>query len=181
MCLAVLHSPIVLYGCPLFCQGLTMQAFKSFKQTLNFCLFITIFSVYSPVFAETESTNHDANHGENSLDWPGVYRGFIPCDDCSGIKTSLALNKNNTYLLITQYVGKSEREIVEKGTFASGNTANTLVLTPRNSTTTRQYLVGENMFIQLDSNGNRITGKLAERYILRRTDLKQSTPSHAGH
>ena len=158
-----------------------MQAFKPFKQTLTFCLFITIFSIYSPVFAETGSTDHDAHHVENSMDWPGVYRGFIPCDDCNGIKTSLALNQNNTYILITQYVGKSEREIVEKGKFAPGNTPNTLVLTPRNSTVTRQYLVGENMFIQLDDNGNRITGKLADRYILRRTDLKQSTPAHAGH
>ncbi|MDD1605591.1 MAG: copper resistance protein NlpE, partial [Methylococcaceae bacterium] len=93
----------------------------------------------------------------------------------------LALNKNNTYLLITQYVGKSEKEIVEKGKFTSGNQSNTLILTPRNSTQTRQYAVGEDRFIQLDSDGNRITGKLADRYILRRTDMTSKTQTSSHH
>ena len=118
---------------------------------------------------------------QNSLDWPGVYHGFLPCDDCKGVKATLALNKNNSYILITQYVGKSEREFVEKGKFTWDNNSNTIVLTPRDSSTTRQYFVGENMLTQLDNNGNRISGKLADRYILRRTDIKESAPSHSSH
>ncbi|MDD1617306.1 MAG: hypothetical protein CG439_2453 [Methylococcaceae bacterium NSP1-2] len=142
-----------------------MRTFRQqFKQSLTLLLFIITFSSSSTVFAETMETDtvKAEHHAQNSVDWPGVYKGFLPCDDCKGIKTSLALNKNNTYLLITQYVGKSEKEIVEKGKFTSGDQSNTLVLTPRNSTQTRQYAVGEDRFIQLDSDGNRITGKLAE-------------------
>jgi len=157
-----------------------MQTFRQqLKQILTFFLFIAIFSGYSPVFAETK--DKDAHHAQNSLDWPGIYYGFTPCADCNGVKTTLALNKNNSYILITQYVGKSEREFVEKGKFTADSKSNTIVLTPRNSATTQQYFVGENELIQLDNNGNRISGKLAERYILRRTDIAQSSPSHSSH
>ncbi|MDO9270179.1 MAG: copper resistance protein NlpE [Methylobacter sp.] len=161
-----------------------MRTFRQqFKQVLTFFIFITIFSGYNPVFAETtaETNDTEAHHAQNSLDWPGIYNGFIPCDDCKGIKSTLALNKNNSYILITQYVGKSEREIVEKGKFTWGDKNNTIVLTPRNNSTTQQYLIGENMLIQLDNNGNRISGKLADRYILRRNDITKSAPSHSSH
>ncbi|MGZ8172731.1 MULTISPECIES: copper resistance protein NlpE [Methylobacter] len=155
---------------------------QTFRQILTFSLFIAIFSGCNPVFAETtETTDTDTHHAQNSLDWPGVYHGFLPCDDCKGVKTTLALNKNNSYLLITQYVGKSEREIVEKGKFTGGNNNNTIVLTPRDNSTTRQYLVGENTLTQLDNNGSRISGKLADRYILRRTDVTKSSSSHPSH
>jgi len=91
------------------------------------------------------------------------------------------LNKNNSYILITQNVGQSKRDVVEKGKFTSGDKNDTLVLTSRDGTTTRQYFVGENMLIQLDNNGNRISGKLADRYILRRSDMKESAAPHSSH
>ncbi len=154
----------------------------TFKQILAFFLFIAIFSNYNFALAETADTKDTEIHSaQNSLDWPGVYYGFLPCDDCKGIKSTLALNKNNSYILITQNVGQSKREIVEKGKFASGDKSNTLVLTPRDNSTARQYFVGENKLIQLDNNGNRITGKLADRYILRRSDVTQSPQSHSSH
>lgn len=160
-----------------------MRAFRQqFKQILTFFLFIAIFSGYKPVFAEkAETKDKDIHHAKNSLDWPGIYTGLMPCADCKGVKATLALNKNNSYILITQYVGKSEREFVEKGKFTWGNESNTIVLTPRNSSTTQQYFVGENMLIQLDKNGNRISGKLSDRYILRRTDITETPQSHSSH
>lgn len=153
---------------------------RTLRPTLTLLLFTAIFSNCSLVFAETADT-HGTHYVQQGIDWPGIYYGFTPCDDCKGVKSSLALNKNNTYTLITQYVGKSEREIVEKGKFIAGDKNNTLVLTPRNSEMTRHYLVGENSLIQLDDNGNRISGKLADRYILRRTDLTQPAQAHASH
>ncbi|NOT10328.1 MAG: copper resistance protein NlpE [Methylococcaceae bacterium] len=154
---------------------------QNFKHILTFFLFISISSVYCPAFAETsETTNKDAHHAQNSLDWPGIYYGFLPCDDCKGVKATLALNKNSSYILIRQYVGKSEREVVEKGKFTWGEKNNTIILIPRNSTTSKQYFVGENKLIELDNNGNRITGKLADRYILRRKDIEEPLP-HSSH
>lgn len=153
---------------------------QKLKQILAFSLFIAVFSVYNPVCAETAETN-DAHHAQNSPDWPGIYNGFTPCADCNGVKTSLALNKNNTYILITQYVGKSPREFVEKGKYTSGDKSDVIVLTPRNSTTTKYYLVGEDTLTQLDDNGDRISGAEANRYTLRRTDVTRSPQEHSGH
>ncbi len=158
-----------------------MRTFRQqLKKSLTLLSVLALFSGYSPAYAENaESKDKDAHHAHNSLDWPGIYFGSLPCADCVGIKTSLALNKNGSYMLITQYLGKSEREFVEKGKFTWGEKANTIVLTPKNGATAQQYLVDENVLIQLDSNGNRIAGKQAERYILRRTDITQSAPSHS--
>jgi copper homeostasis protein (lipoprotein) len=161
-----------------------MRTFRQpFKYILILFLGIAIFLGYSPAFAESAETNDkDAPHqGHNGFDWPGLYHGFPPCADCMGIKTTLALNKNNTYILITQNVGKSIREFVEKGKFTWGDKANTIILTPRKSSDTKRYLVGENTLIQLDNKGERISGADADRYILRRTDVSNAPPEHTLH
>jgi uncharacterized lipoprotein NlpE involved in copper resistance len=161
-----------------------MRTFKRLsKHFLRSVLLIAIFSANNFVIAETAvAEEQDAHHGHGKQDWPGIYNGLLPCDDCYGIKTSLALNKNGSYILISKYAGKSEREFVEKGKF-SVDKNNTIVLTPRKgSSVVRQYRVGENMLIQLDEKGKQVTGKLAERYILRRTDVTDNPPSqHSGH
>lgn len=154
---------------------------QKFKQILTFILFTAIFSASNPAFAETTETHKQDAHQAHKNLWPGIYNGFLPCADCAGIKTSLALNKNNSYVLITQYVGKSPRDFVEKGKFDWNEEANTIILTPRKSTTTHQYFVGEDMLIQLDKDGNRITGKLADNYILRRNDVTAEPSSHPSH
>lgn len=153
---------------------------RTFKKTMTLFLFLATFSSYSPVFAETTETGDTEHHAQNSLDLTNVYQGFTPCDGCKGVKTSLALNKNNTYILLTQFVGKSDREIVEKGKFVWGGQGNTIVLTPRNSTQTRHYFVGEGTLTQLDNEGNHITGEHADRYILRRNEMtgKAKAASH---
>jgi uncharacterized lipoprotein NlpE involved in copper resistance len=161
-----------------------MTTFKRhLKQSLTALIFIASFLAYSPVFAETtDADSHSSHHTQTTQTnlWSGVYHGFLPCDDCKGIKTTLALNKNNTYLLITQYVGKSEREIVEKGKLAWGEN-DTIILTPRNSTETRQYFISDNQLIQLDSKGNRIINDNTDRYILRRNEMKETKSSSSHH
>jgi copper homeostasis protein (lipoprotein) len=154
---------------------------RTFKQTLTFILFTAIFSAYNPAFGETTETNkHDVHQAHKNI-WSGIYNGFLPCADCAGIKTSIALNKNNSYVMITQYVGKSPRDFVEKGKFVWNEAANTIILTPRKGATTHQYFVGEEMLIQLDKDGNRITGNLADNYILRRNDVTAEPSSHPSH
>lgn len=159
---------------------------NKYKLILSSMLVIIAFSNHTKVLAEEvdQNTGHEAHHNQSAqtnVEWPGIYNGFVPCDDCNGIKTSLALNSNNTYILIRQYVGKSEREIVEKGKFSTGNSNDILVLTPRNTVETgiHYYRVGENSLIQLDNNGNAITGKKADRFVLRKNEIKE--PKAASH
>lgn len=153
---------------------------KNLKQSLALMLLLASCSTYTLAIAET-TPPAEAHHAEDSLDWPGIYLGFLPCADCEGIKTTLALNKNNSYLLITQHVGKSEREFVEKGKFSPGEKSNTIVLTPRNNGEPRRFLVGEDKLMQLDNNGNHIVSKLADRYTLRRKAMQQSEHSTSHH
>lgn len=149
------------------------------KQWLAIVFTVAVGMGFGAAQAETTADKdaHGAHHGK---DWPGVYYGFTPCADCVGVKTTLALNKNDSYILITQFAGKSDREFTEKGKVSWGENNETLILTPNKGNGIHRYLVGDNALIQLDDAGKRITGKLADRYILQRTDVTEQTKSH-GH
>ena len=135
-----------------------------------------------PVFAETDGAAN-APSARKSLNLSGLYLGYYPCSDCQGIRTTLALNSNNSYVYISLYVGKSEREIIEKGKFSLGEDGNTLVLTPRKgSTTVQKYFIEDDMLIKLDEDGERITKDGADGYILKRKDVvKTPENTHTGH
>ncbi len=110
----------------------------------------------------------DSNHNaQTSLDWNGTYSGITPCADCEGIETSLTLNKDMTYSLSTRYLGKSTEPQVTKGNFSFNAGGNTVTLS-NVSNGPSQFFVGENQLFQLDLHGNRITGELAEKYILKK-------------
>jgi len=159
-----------------------MQTFKqTTKSLLALLLTFFIFLTCSPVFAESTGDN-TAEHKQANLNLSGLYLGFFPCSDCQGIRTTLALNSNNNYVFITLYVGKSDREFVEKGKYSLGEN-NTLILTPRKgSTTAQQYLIEDDMLIKLDEDGNRISKDNADGYILKRKDVvKVPDGQHSGH
>lgn len=155
---------------------------QPFKQVLTLSLLLSALAGYQPAFAEADNkTEPDAHHAHKSLDWPGIYNGLLPCADCYGIKTSLALNKNNTYIMIYQYTGKSPRDHVEKGKFTWSDKPDTIILTPRKGNTVRQYLIGNDTLTELDKNGNLVTGEQASRHVLRRQDVSSEPPKHGGH
>jgi copper homeostasis protein (lipoprotein) len=159
---------------------------QTLKQKIKFFPALLLISLIclgcNPAFAET-ADDKDVQHAQANLNLSGLYLGFYPCADCQGIRTTLALNKNNTYVYISLYVGKSDREFVEKGKFTLGENGNTLVLTPRKgSTTVQQYLIEDDMLIKLDEDGNRITKDGADGYILKRKDVvKTPENTHTGH
>ena len=146
---------------------------------MGISLLMTAISAYSPVFAETAEVSAEHQHEPVGFEWSGVYQGFTPCADCIGIKTSLALNKAETYLLITQFAGKSEREFVEKCKFSWNGANKTITLLPRNGGASQHYAVEANQLVLLDANGKRYTGKDADRYILRIKRVTEKAPSHS--
>lgn len=154
-----------------------------FKQMLMPVIVIALTTACNWVMAETSGIVHDQNahHTQESMDWPGIYLGFLPCPDCIGIKTTLALNKNNNYVLMEQFIGKSDREFVEKGKFTWESSNKAITLMPRKSATTRLYIVGENTLTQLDSNGKPYAGEHAKRYVLHRKDVASTPQEHSGH
>ena len=97
-----------------------------------------------------------------SLDWNGIYQGILPCADCPGIKIQLILNTDMTYKLETSYLERGTG-IETGGKFSWNNDGNIITL---DSNYPQKFLVGENRLFQLDGEGKRITGNLADRFIL---------------
>ncbi len=113
------------------------------------------------------ASNEDADPAHNSMnsvDWTGTYQGTLPCADCPGIRYTITLNDDDTYLLKTRYLEKSDSVFTESGTFAWDQTGGKITLADRGE----KFQVGENQLFHLDMEGNRITGNLAEHYVLAR-------------
>ena len=175
-----------------------MQLKKHLKQKLTLIIFSTLFSAYNPAIAESDmqiqervlkaremlnqqKTDHAAhvNPIDKSLEFHGVFYGFLPCNDCNGIKATLSLKQKNNYLLVTQPARESSREYYEKGKYTWNDENQTVVLTPNKESTTRQYHIDdEGTLVQLSDGGVRMTGDEADRYILRRSDTVKSREVH---
>ena len=180
-------------------RGIYMQALtKHTLQNLGLIFFSTLLLAYHPAMAESDmqiqervlkaremANQQHADHAahvnpiDKSLDFHGVFYGFLPCSDCNGIKTTLSLKQKNNYLLVTQPARESSREYYEKGKYSWNDETRTVVLTPRKASTTRQYYIeNEGTLIQLNADGTRIIGDEADDYILRRSDTVKSREVH---
>lgn len=112
----------------------------------------------------TGAPDADPSHNaRNSLDWAGAYRGVLPCADCSGIETVVVLAQNGTYSARSKYLGKGDRVFTEQGDFAWNEAGNTVTLAGREP---ERYFVGESRITRLALDGSRISGDLAENYVL---------------
>jgi copper homeostasis protein (lipoprotein) len=137
-----------------------------FAGLLLFCIAGLLFCKSSSSAKKgTASTSPD--NSKTSLDWDGIYYGVLPCADCPGIQTTLYLNKDLTYRLKEKYLDRPDSAQEYTGKFNWNSAGNTITLTGfENSSRPASYFVGENTLTQLDMKGNKITGDLADRYIL---------------
>lgn len=109
-----------------------------------------------------------AHNSRNSVDWAGTYQGTLPCADCPGIRYTLTLNDDDTYVLKTRYLERGDSVFTESGAFAWDKNGGKITLADRGE----KFQVGENRLFHLDMEGNRITGALADHYVLAKvTDL----------
>lgn len=104
----------------------------------------------------------DGHNAANALDYFGTYTGVLPCADCEGIETTLVINPDTTYLYMALYQRQNPTSFTERGKWRIDESTLYLdnIETP--------FFVGENHLIQLDVDGNRIEGALAENYRLRK-------------
>jgi len=117
---------------------------------------------------KNEHTVIDGHNSQNSLDWVGVYEGTLPCADCEGIKTTIELNSDLTYIKKEEYLENKNKKnkFEENGKFEWNTTGSVIIL--NNSKKRRQYKVGENKIIHLDNDGQEIPGDLSEMYVLKK-------------
>ncbi len=109
----------------------------------------------------------DSHSSKTAVDIIGVYSGVLPCADCEGIETILTIKDETNYLLTTKYLNKQTQAIERKGTYTWNDKGNTITLSG-NKDMPNQFFVGENQVTQLDLKGNKITGNLANNYILKK-------------
>lgn len=108
---------------------------------------------------------HIGDNSEVSVDWAGTYVGVLPCADCPGIRTVVSLTQEGKYTLMTRYLERGDEVYIDEGTFAWDPTGSRITLSGKDNDN-RQFLVGENRLFHLDGDGNRITGEIAEHFIL---------------
>ena len=113
-----------------------------------------------------EMENPDpAHNSQNSVDWMGTYEAVLPCADCPGIKTVLILREDETFEMGSEYLER-DTKFEDEGTFEWQNNGSVVHLKGKDTNVKLQ--VGENVLFQLDQQGNRITGDLAEHYIYKK-------------
>lgn len=98
-------------------------------------------------------------------DYVGIYKGILPCADCQGMITELAINENSTFCLKTKYDGKGEKVFMHKGHFTWNKNGTIIILTDIENAP-NQYLVGKNTLTQLSMTGKITQGSFADDYIL---------------
>lgn len=106
-----------------------------------------------------------AHNSQNALDYEGVYKGSIPAADGGDILVTLTLDKDDYELSMVFTEHKEDGPFTEKGKYHWNSEGNKITLEGITNAP-NQYKVGENRLIQLDMNGEAITGDLAERYQL---------------
>lgn len=93
----------------------------------------------------------------------------MPCADCEAIETVITLLESGRYHKSSLYKGRSTEVFSETGRFEWADDGGRITLYPEEGASRQQqYRVGEDRLFHLDADGRRITGELAERYILHR-------------
>ncbi|WP_374090293.1 copper resistance protein NlpE [Methylomicrobium lacus] len=115
------------------------------------------------------------NPADKSLEFHGVFYGYLPCDDCDGVKTTLSLQQKQNYLLVTQPAKESSREYYERGKYDWNNEKRTVVLTPKKGGANPRsfHIEDEGTLIQLNADGIKKEG-----YELQRSDTYKSREVH---
>lgn len=124
----------------------------------------------TPSNEATSELPDPAHNSQNSLDWSGTYSGILPGDGGEAMRTTITLKDDGTYMINKQLenVGESDNAAVQVGDFTWQADGSRIVLQKVNGINPN-YLVGENQLIQLDLNGERITGENADKYTLQRS------------
>jgi uncharacterized lipoprotein NlpE involved in copper resistance len=142
---------------------------KRFFAIIATLLLLSVYSCKTDKATKTTKPAPDMHTAEIMFDWNGIYAGVIPAADGEGINVKITLNNDKTYAVEYQYIGKSEDIFNNKGTFHWDSAGSSIILdNAKEGSFPQYYKVGENKLIQLDMEGNIITGELADNYILKK-------------
>lgn len=109
---------------------------------------------------------------EHLAAWTGTYEGTLPCADCEGIETTIVLNSDGTYEKTENYLKEKEgSEFQEMGSYSLDNNSNVITLKPANDDNAGGgllYKFENDKIVALDRDGNKVSGDLADHYVLKK-------------
>ncbi|GHV11134.1 hypothetical protein FACS189491_01830 [Spirochaetia bacterium] len=133
----------------------------------KFLVFVAALSFFGLGACVSTGKAIDAAHNSrNSVNWAGVYRGVLPAADGPGINVEITLGEDEAFTISYQYIDRDGEVFTEAGTFQWNDAGSAIVLDVKDMPP--HYQVGENILIQLDIAGKKITGAFADNYILKK-------------
>ncbi|MDR1529372.1 MAG: copper resistance protein NlpE N-terminal domain-containing protein [Burkholderiales bacterium] len=144
------------------------------KIVLSFAILIILTSCGKSKTSQTQEITADATLATPSVAQPsslsGVYIGMLPCADCSGIRTELTLDENNTFVLKETYFKNGEQSAPEKtGRWTQSDKVIELTL-PDNSADNERLCYGirdTNVLVKYDIDCAPITGTTLDYSLVR--------------
>jgi len=135
------------------------------KKTL-ILVFIAVIAITVFGTCKKNRSSIEVHNAKISIDWDGVYTGTIPSASGSGINVRMKLTMDEYYELSYEYLDKPENSFTWTGSFTWDDKGE--IITIDAADVPRYYKVAENKLIQLDMQGNPITGNLADNYVLKK-------------
>ncbi len=169
----------------------------SSKKKLTLLLLSLASLAFNPVFAKSDMeimadvqkareklraknghAKHEMTPVSESQQYRGVFYGYLPCNDCAGVKMTLSLKNKQNYLLVTQYARSSNKEYYEKGKYVWDKKTRMVTLTSRKEGKIQKYRIkNEGKLILLSPDGVTLKGN-QNKYTLLRTDKNKSRTVH---
>jgi len=113
----------------------------------------------------TPAQSANIHNSRNSLDWAGTYEGVLPCAACQGTTTSLTLNSDGSYRLVTRAQGSQNAEKSVSGVFTWQPDGNAISLDERGGR--QQFSVGEGRLTLLHPEGGAAPSPAANLVLTR--------------
>lgn len=107
----------------------------------------------------------DASTAQSALDYQGTYEGILPAADAAGINITITLT-DSTYTKKESFIGKKNSDFTASGKYKWASDGSIIIL--EGTEEPNQYFVQEGALIQLDTQGKKIEGALADKYILKK-------------
>lgn len=110
----------------------------------------------------------DEHTAKNALTYNGTYIGRIPTASGEGMNVTITLTQDETYKKTISYEGKNDTPIETTGKYKWDDTGS--IITLEGEELPNQYFVEENQLVQLDTEGKRVEGELADKQILKQVE-----------
>lgn len=109
---------------------------------------------------------------ESIEELPVTYSGIIPCADCPGVEIGIHLEDNFQFHEIQWYVDRGPNPFTATGRWVLQE--DTLTLYDEENNTLKSFLYSDEQLTMLDTEGNKITGELADNYVLSKSHEETS-------